>query len=107
MGDVLSRIAACVACTCFFFLGTFKLLGVFQQCGYRAGRFVRWLRRRENLYYNRLALWSGLRSFRRRSFPCAFRSRGRKPPCSSRRCPFSFSAFFSASRNRKYALKVP
>lgn len=47
------------------------------------------------------------RSFRRRSFPCAFRSRGRKPPCSSRRVPFLFFCILFCVADRKYALKVP
>ena len=60
MSEVISRIAACIACTCFFYVGTYKSLGALQQCGYKNERFSRWLKRKDNLYYNRLALWSGL-----------------------------------------------
>ena len=60
MSDVLSRIAACIVCTCLFYVATYKSLGALQQCGYKNGKFARWLTRKDNLYYNRLALWSGL-----------------------------------------------
>lgn len=107
MGDVLSRIAACVACTCFFFLGTFKLLGVFQQCGYRAGRFVRWLRRRENLYYNRLALWSELALLSTALVSLCFSFAGTKTALLFSAVPFLFFCILFCVADRKYALKVP
>ena len=60
MSDVFSRIAACIACTYFFYVATYKSLGALQQCGYQNGKFARWLKKKDNLYYNRLALWAGL-----------------------------------------------
>ena len=107
MGDVLSRIAACIAGTCFFYLGTFKLLGAYQQCGYRGGRFVRWLRRRENLYYNRLALWSGLALLSTALVSLCFSFAGTKTALLFSAVPFLFFCILFCVADRKYALKVP
>lgn len=106
MGDVLSRIAACVACTCFFFLGTFKCWASFSSALSRRA-VVRWLAPAGRIsIYNRWRSGRSWRSFRRRSFPCAFRSRGRKPPLFSA-VPFLFFCILFCVADRKYALKVP
>ncbi len=107
MGDVLSRIAACIACTCFFFLGTLKSLGAFQQCGYAGGRFVRWLRRKDNLYYNRLALWSGLSLLSTALVALVFSFAGTKAALLLSAVPFFFFCILFCIADRKYAFKVP
>ena len=59
MFDLLKVIAALI-CACFFFVGTFKLLGVMQQSGYKGKAFCKWLVKKENTYYLRLIVWTFL-----------------------------------------------
>lgn len=107
MSDILSRIAACIACTCFFYLSTFKLLGAYQQCGYKNARFVRWLRRKDNLFYNRLALWSGLSLLSTALVSLVFSFAGTKTALLVSALPYFFFCVLFCIADRKYALKVP
>ena len=56
MDNVLQRIAGCLICACFLFLANLRLIGVLQQAGYKNGGFLAWLKRKDNLYFNRLAV---------------------------------------------------
>jgi glycosyltransferase involved in cell wall biosynthesis len=44
----LLRIIAALVSSCFFFAGTWKLLGAMQQSGYKGRAFLRWLSQKEN-----------------------------------------------------------
>lgn len=107
MGDVLSRIAACIACTCFFYVATYKSLGALQQCGYKNGRFARWLKRKDNLYYNRLALWAGLSLLSSGLVSLCFFFAGTKLALILSAIPFFLFCILFCVADRKYALKVP
>ena len=48
---VASIVSAYLFCDC-----TFKMVGAMQQAGYKNGVFWRWLKRKDNLQYNRLAV---------------------------------------------------
>ncbi len=106
MGEVLSRIAACVVCTCFFYVATYKSLGAMQQSGYKNGKFSRWLRRGDNLYYNRLALWAGLSLLSSALFALCFSFAGTKAALLLSAVPFLFFCGLFCVADRKYALKV-
>lgn len=56
MGDVFLRIVASVVCACLFCCASIKLLGAMQQSGYKNGVFLRWLKRKDNMFFNRLAV---------------------------------------------------
>ena len=56
MGEFLQRAAVCLLSTALYFAAGARMLGVMQQCGYRNSRFYGWLKRRDNLWYNRLCL---------------------------------------------------
>ncbi len=56
MDDVVLRIVASVVCACLFCCASVKLLGAMQQSGYKNGVFLRWLKRRDNVVFNRLAV---------------------------------------------------
>jgi UDP-N-acetylmuramoyl-tripeptide--D-alanyl-D-alanine ligase len=107
MSSVISRIAACVVCACLFFIGTFKSLGALQQSGYRCGGFVRWLKRKDNLYYNRLALWSGLGFLSSAVFSLTFSFAGEQIALSLSALPFLLFCVLFCVADVKYALKVP
>lgn len=107
MSDVLSRIAACVACTCFFYLATRKTLGAMQQCGYKNGRFARWLKRKDNLYYNRLALWAGLSLLSSAVVALVFSFAGTTVALLLSAVPFLLFCVLFLVADGKYALKIP
>lgn len=107
MADVLSRIAACIVCTCLFYLATYKALGALQQCGYKNGRFARWLKRRDNLYYNRLALWSGLSFLSAGIVSLVFSFAGTRVALLVSAVPFLLFSLLFLLADRKYALKLP
>ena len=56
MSELLSRIAVTLLATALYFAAGIRMLGAMQQCGYKNARFRAWLKRRENLWYNRLCL---------------------------------------------------
>lgn len=56
MNDVVLRIIASVVSTCLFCCLSVKLLGAMQQSGYKNGVFLRWFRKKENMFFNRLAV---------------------------------------------------
>ena len=107
MSEVISRIAACIACTCFFYVGTYKSLGALQQCGYKNERFSRWLKRKDNLYYNRLALWSGLGLLSTAVVSLCFSFAGAVVARLVSAVPFFLFCLLFCAADRNYALKVP
>ena len=107
MSDVFSRIAACIACTCFFYVATYKSLGALQQCGYQNGKFARWLKRKDNLYYNRLALWAGLALLSTALVSLCFSFAGTKTAVLVSALPFFLFCLLFCIADRKYALKIP
>ncbi len=57
------KFATCIVTTCLLYTATFKSLGILQQCGYQNKAFWTWLKRKENLYFNRLLIWSVISLF--------------------------------------------
>ena len=57
MSELLSRIAVTLLATALYFAAGIRMLGAMQQCGYKNARFYAWLKRRDNLWYNRLCLF--------------------------------------------------
>ena len=58
MVDVMLRIGASVVMATFFCLMTMKMLGAIQQGGYKNATFWRWLRKKENMLFNRLCVFA-------------------------------------------------
>lgn len=58
MNDVVLRIVASIVSACLIGAATAKGLGAMQQSGYKNGNFLRWLKRKDNLFYNRLSVLS-------------------------------------------------
>ncbi len=54
MTEIIAKISAAFVCAVIFCLMTIKTLGAMQQSGYKTKNYVRWLRRKDNLFYNRL-----------------------------------------------------
>ncbi len=56
MGEQLLRIAAAAITSVLFCLSTLQCVGAMQQSGYKNGKFLRWIKRKDNLYFNRLSV---------------------------------------------------
>ena len=56
MDEVILRIVASAVTACLLCFSTLKMLGAMQQSGYKNGGFWRWLKRKDNLQFNRLAV---------------------------------------------------
>lgn len=56
MSELLGRIAITLLATALYFAAGVRMIGVMQSCGYKNARFRAWLKRRDNLWYNRLCL---------------------------------------------------
>ncbi len=54
MIEFAQRIAAALVVGCILCLSTVKMLGIMQQTGYQNSSFWRWLKRKDNLFFNRL-----------------------------------------------------
>ena len=106
MGDVCAMVVACIPCVCFFYLATFRLLGALQQSGYSVGGFWRWLRRKDNLYFNRLTVWAGLAFFSVAVVAACFLPLGADVTKILVMLPFFFFCLLFVWADRKYALKV-
>ena len=56
MSELTLQIVAVLVCTTLFCVMTMKMLGVMQQSGYKNGVFFRWLRRKDNMFFNKLCV---------------------------------------------------
>ncbi len=106
MGEVWMRIAACIPCACFFFLATFRLLGIAQQVGYKNGGVFRWLKRKDNLFFNRLTLWTVMWGLSSAIVALCFSALGVFAAKLCAGVPFLLFAVLFLVADRKYALKV-
>lgn len=105
--DILLRIVAALVSSCFFFVGTFKLLGVAQQSGYRGGAFFRWMGKRGNVYGVRLVCWALLNVCSAAITLLCFSFLGTDGALCLSAVPFLGFALFFCYVDKKYALKVP
>ncbi len=58
MNEVVLRTVAAAVTACLLCFSTVKMLGAMQQSGYKSDGFFRWLKRKGNLAFNRLAVLS-------------------------------------------------
>ena len=107
MDEVMPRIAACIANATLFCLMTLKTLGAMQQCGYKNGAFVRWLRQKENMLFNRLCVLSLCLALASAVSALCFSFLGEKTALLVSALPFTALLLFYLFSDRKYALKVP
>ena len=56
MSELTLQIVATVVCTTLFCIMTMKMLGAMQQSGYKNSMFFAWLRRKDNMYFNKLCV---------------------------------------------------
>ncbi len=107
MIEIWIKILASVVCAAFLFFGTARLLGIAQQSGYQSGGVWRWLRRSENLFFNRLSLW-GLMGFLTTAIVAlSFSLWSTLAARIATVLPFFLFCVLFLIAEKKYALKVP
>lgn len=107
MVEIGTRIATTIALTCFFYAGTFKSLGILQQCGYHNNAFLRWLKRKDNLCYNRIGLWTLTCALLCAVSGLCFSLLGEEFALLCSFVTYLVVSFAYCAFDRKYALKVP
>ena len=107
MIDVGTRIATSIALTCLFYVATFKSLGILQQCGYHNNAFLRWLKRKDNMYLSRLSLWAISMFFSVAFVSAVFSPFGAEVSIIFGLITYMIFSLTYCIVDKKYALKVP
>ncbi len=107
MDEMTLRIIASILTACFLCLSTVKSLGVLQQSGYKNGAFYRWLKRKDNLCFNRLWVLSLCLALATTIVSLCFFFLGYRLALAVSAIPFFGLLLLFWHADRKYALKVP
>lgn len=107
MVEIGTKIAACIVFTCLFYIATFKTFGILQQCGYHNNAFLRWMKRKDNLFYNRLGVWTLASLLACIFISLCFSLLGVETAIFCGFVTYLCFAFFFCIVDKKYALKVP
>ena len=107
MIDVGVRIATSIALTCLFYVANFKSLGILQQCGYHNSAFVRWMKRKDNMYLSRLSLWALCMLFAELVTSVVLSPFGLEVSTLLGLAVYMVFSFSYCIIDKKYALKVP
>ena len=106
MNEILWRLIATFL-KAFLLLGmTGKMMGALQQSGYQNKQFIKWLKRKDNLAFNRLWVFSLTLALLVAVFPLSFSFLGKKVALLLAGLPYvgAFALYYYA--DGKYALKV-
>ena len=106
MTELLLKTVASVVSTCLFCVCTLKMTGAMQQAGYKNGVFWRWLKRKDNLQYNRLAVLSLCLALSTAIVSLCFSFLGVEWALAISAVPFTGLCLFFCWADNKYALKV-
>lgn len=107
MDNMLERIIASLVIAVFLCLMTVKLLGAMQQSGYKNGGFWRWLKRKDNLAFNRLSVLALCLALSACITALCFSFAGVKIALICSAVPYFALFCLYLFADRKYALKVP
>ncbi len=107
MNETVLRIVACLATTCMFCLSTIKLVGALQQGGYKGGCFTCWLRRKDNLQFNRLSVFALCLALTSAITSLSFSFMGVRGAQLVSAIPFFIVCLAFYWADGKYSLKVP
>ena len=106
MIEIVQKISAAVFISCLLCLSTIKMLGAMQQGGYKTESFWRWLRRKDNLLMNRLAVLALCLALASSVTALCFSFLGRKVALVCSAFPFLFLLWLFSEVDGRYALKV-
>ena len=107
MNDSVLRIIAAISATGLFLMCSWKLLGAMQQSGYKSRTFWRWLRKKENLFYNRLAVYALCVFLTTTVTALSFSFLGVRMALLISAVPFMGFGLYFCYADEKYALKIP
>ncbi len=107
MDNVWERIVASVVCATLFCMASLKCVGALQQSGYKNATFLRWLRRKDNLLYNRLCVLALCIALATATTALCFSFLGRQLALIVSAVPYLALWISYLFSERKYALKVP
>lgn len=106
MIEILQKISAAVFISCLLCLSTIKMLGAMQQGGYKTEAFWRWLRRKDNLLMNRLAVLALCLALASAVTSLCFSFLGKTVALVCSAFPFLFLLWVFSEVDGRYALKV-
>ncbi|MBQ7924102.1 MAG: hypothetical protein IJ329_02215 [Clostridia bacterium] len=107
MIDIFTRIGAAFVCAVIFCVMTVKMLGAMQQSGYKNKTFLHWLRRGDNLFFNRLFVLSLSLAVFSATTSLAFSFLEKKWALLISAIPFFLFLVVFILVDYKYALKLP
>ncbi len=107
MIDVVKNVTAALVASCLLCLSTLKMLGVEQQSGYKNPSFWQWLKRKDNLFFNRLSVLSLCLALSTAITSLCFSFLGRTWALLLSGVPFFLLLFVFWRVDERYALKVP
>ena len=107
MIEILEKVVAALTVSCILCLSTVKLLGVMQQGGYKNGAFWRWLKRKNNLLFNRLSVLALCLALSTAVTSLCFSFLGVSLALLLSAVPFFVLLLVYGKADGKYALKVP
>ena len=106
MVEVMLRIGASVLMATFFCVMTMKMLGAMQQSGYKNVTFWRWLRRKENMLFNRLSVLSLCMALGSAVFALCFSFLDKRYALAISAIPVLALLVLYLRADEKYALKI-
>ncbi len=101
------KMIAALTTACLFCLSTVKLAGAMQQSGYKGRGFWRWLKRKDNLAFNRLAVLALCLALASAVTSLCFSFLGKGWALLISAVPFLGLILFYWFADRRYALKLP
>ncbi|MBE7086514.1 MAG: UDP-N-acetylmuramoyl-tripeptide--D-alanyl-D-alanine ligase [Clostridiales bacterium] len=107
MTDGVLRIIASLLCACLFSVSTMKTVGAMQQSGYKNRAFWKWLKRGDNLFFNRLCILSLCLLLTTAVTSLCFSFMGHRGALLFSSLPFFALILVFAFVDGRYALKVP
>ena len=107
MNDEMLRGIASIVSACLFCIATFPLVGALQQGGYKNGTFWRWLKRKDNLHFNRLCVLALCLGLSATVTAFCFSFLGKRTALILSAIPFWGLTLAYCIIGTKYALKVP
>ena len=107
MNDVLIRIVASLLIACLLCISTIKFLGGMQQGGYKNGLFFKWLKRKDNMLFNRLCVLTLCLILASAVTSLCFSFLGTRSALFISALPFIVLLLGYCYSDRRYGLKVP
>lgn len=107
MVETVTRIVASVVCALVFCFMNAKTVGAMQQSGYKNGVFLRWFKRKDNLFFNRLSVLALCLALSTAVTALCFSFLGKTGALVVSALPFFALLVAFLFSDNKYALKVP